>query len=139
VDFYSFTGDFASVCEAAQAELSVLGYTEMPRSSGDSFATREYYLRRSSTDGMIRVRIMAGAKLIVASTPKNSQYSSPDRYTYRLQADWVSVEVAQQRPAGLWQNMKARASGLLWRMRMGLWKPKATTPGLQPSKAAGRA
>jgi hypothetical protein len=40
------------------------------------------------------MRIMARAKLIVASTPKNSQYSSPDRYTYRPQADWVSVEVA---------------------------------------------
>jgi hypothetical protein len=122
LDFYSFAGDFESICAAAQAELSALGYTEIPRNPDDFFATREYRLRQSSSDGIIAVRIMAHAKLVVFSTPKNSQYSSPDRYTHRTEAGWVSVQVAQQRPGGLWQRIKARAGGLLW--RMGLLKGK---------------
>jgi hypothetical protein len=137
VHFYSFTGDFESICTAAQAELSALGYTEMPRNSDDFFATHEYRLRQNAPDGAIAVRIMARAKLIVASTPKNSQYSSPDRYTYRPQDGWISVQVAQWRGGGLWQNLKARASRLLW--RMSLLRPKGATSGLPPSKAAGRA
>lgn len=137
LDFYSFAGDFERVCAAAQSELSALGYTEMPQDPDVFFPTREYHLRQNSPDGMIMVRIMARAKLMVFSTPKNSQYSSPDRYTYRPQAGWVSVEIGQQHRGGLWQRIKARAGGLLW--RMGLWRPGGSTPGLQPSKAAGRA
>jgi hypothetical protein len=135
-DFYSFAGDFESVCAAAQAELSALGYPEIPHPE-DSFATREYWLRQNSSDGKIIVRIMARVKLMVVWTPRNSQYSSPDRHTYRFEPGWVSVQVAQQRRAGLWQSIKARAGGLLW--KMGLSRPKGSTPGLPPPKAAGRA
>jgi hypothetical protein len=71
------------------------------------------------------------------STPRNSQYSSPDRHTYRPEVGWVSVEIGQQHRGGLWQRIKARAGGLLW--RRGLWRPTGNTPGPRPAGAAGRA
>ena len=52
-------------------------------------------------------------------------------------ADWVSEEVVQRRGRGLWQDLKARAGGLLW--RMGLLRQKGNTPGLPPPEPAGRA
>lgn len=116
LDFYSFAGDFESVCTAARSELTALGYTELPKQPDAFYDTREFQLCRNTPDGMILIRIMAHARLVVFSTPKNSQYSSPDRYSYRPESDWVSVEVAQQRYGGPWQGVKARVDALLWRM-----------------------
>lgn len=114
---YSFAGDFENVCTAAQAELSALGYTQVPQYPGQLFVTREYRLYRRSSDETITVRIMADAKLTVLSTPKNSQYASPDRYDYRRQAGWLAVEVDRRgSQAPLWEGVASGANRLFRRV-----------------------
>lgn len=89
---YSFAGDFQSVCNAAHAELSALGYVETKHPSGDP-DKREYRLRTGLPDRLVTVWILDHSRLIVYSSPKDSEYSTPDRCEYKWQEGWVSVEV----------------------------------------------
>lgn len=118
--FYSFTGDFQAVCDAAQAELSALGYAPLKVQPGVFFPTREYRLDAGSSGERVSVRIMAGAKLVVIRTPRNSQYITPDRYTYEPEPGWIAVEVLQKRRMS-WFRVYVTwpVRRLLW--RLGLW------------------
>jgi hypothetical protein len=112
-----------SICAAAQSELIARGYVEAPRSGGDFFPTREFRLRQGPSGELITVRLLASARLKVYSTPRNSQYSSPDRYEYRLEAGWVSVEVDEhRRPSWVQRHVTYPVRGLL--SRMDLYKGK---------------
>jgi hypothetical protein len=120
-DLYSFRGDFTSVYEAARAELSALGYTESRRTPGDEYAydMRQFSLGMSRPDGHITVRIMTGVKLVVVSTPPNSQYPTPTRYSRRPEVGWVSVEIRQNCPKSTFSQHVAWAVYRL-RSKLGL-------------------
>jgi hypothetical protein len=116
-DFYSFPGDFQSVCAAAQSELSALGYVSVPQSPDVFFPTREHQLSPGPSGGVITVRIQDRAKLAVFTTPENSQYTSPDRYSYKSESGWVSVEVYERRsPPWVQRKVLYPVSVLLRRM-----------------------
>lgn len=118
--FYSFTGDFQAVCDAAQAELSALGYAPLKTQPGVFFPTREYRLDAGSAGERVNVRIMAGAKLVVIRTPKNSQYVTPDRYTYEVERGWITVVVLQERRMS---RLRAYVTWPVSRLlrKLGLW------------------
>jgi hypothetical protein len=118
---YSVPGDVQASCAAAQSELSALGYADVTRPLDYSFYTREYQLRQGSSGEAITIRIIGSARLRVYSTPKNSRYSSPDRYRYKREADWLSVEVVEHRgPSWLQRHIAYPVRNLFW--RLGLYK-----------------
>jgi hypothetical protein len=122
-DTYSLAGDVQSLCAAAQSELTALGYVVVARSSGDYFPTRGYRLAPGPSGEAITVRILSSARLRVFATPENSQYFSPDRYEYRREDGWVSVEVDEYRnPSWLQRHVTYPVQSLL--SRMGLSRGK---------------
>jgi hypothetical protein len=53
----------------------------------------------------------------VFTTPKNSHYTSPDRYSYKPESGWVTVEVDERRvPSWFQRNILAPVIMLLWRI-----------------------
>jgi hypothetical protein len=115
-DTYSLAGDVQSLCAAAQSELTALGYVVVARSPADYFPTREYRLAPGPSGEAITVRILSSARLRVFATPENSQYFSPDRYEYRREDGWVSVEVDEYRnPSWLQRHVTYPVQSLLSR------------------------
>lgn len=110
---YSFPGDFQSVCNAAHAELSALGYVEMKNPSGDAYR-REYQLRTGLPDRLVIVQILDHSRLVVYSSPKNSEYPTPDRWELKWQEGWISVEIRHEyRGPWLSDNVARIGEGLL--------------------------
>lgn len=93
---YSFEADFNDVWSKANAELSALGFVTGTFRQ-DEPRIREYQLRGKRNDELVTVRILDRHKLLVYSTPKSSQYSSPDRHEYHYRYGWVTVDIAQRR------------------------------------------
>jgi len=125
LDYYSFVGDFRSVYAAAESELTALGYVKVTSwflGFLDRFSSmRMYRLSLGPSGEAITVQILRSKRLVVFSTPKNSQCSSPDPYEYRLEDGWVSVEVCVHRnPSWLQVHVVHPVSWLLW--KMGLYK-----------------
>jgi len=90
-DIYSFEADFDDVFPDANKELLALGFADKTR-SGSEMWHRDYLLLNGSYE-RIWVSIHKRHKLGVYSTPKSSDYSSPDQYEFHYREGWVSVEV----------------------------------------------
>jgi len=102
---YSFEADFNDVCADANAELSALGYVDTTRPRQEP-RSREYMFRNKVHGGSVTVSILDRHKLSVYSTPRRSEYSSPDLYAYHYRVGWVSVVIVQsRRPSVFWQNL----------------------------------
>jgi hypothetical protein len=114
---YSVPGNVQEICAAAQSELSALGYGDVMERLDNTYPMREYRLRQGPSGEVITVRVISSLRLRVYSTPKNSQYSSPDRYGYQREADWVSAEIDVYRgPSWLQRHITYPVRNVLWRM-----------------------
>lgn len=114
---YSFEADFNDVCADANIELSVLGYVDTTRPRQEP-RSREYMFRNKVHGGSVTVSIIDRHKLSVYSTPRRSEYSSPDLYAYHYRIGWVSVDIVQsRRPSVFWQKLLYWPNRLLWGTR----------------------
>lgn len=104
-DIYSFEADFDDVFPDANKELLALGFADKTRPDPGPW-THDYWLRKGLYE-QINVRIHRRQKLGVYSTPKSSDYSSPDRYEFHIRDGWTSVTVSVE--------------VVPWRVRFYLW------------------
>ena len=86
--FYSFSGDFNSICLRADAELLSLGYKEVRLSMDNPDETRRYDTGRSDT-GKERVVVLRKNLIPVSGR-------ADDRYIESV--GWVTIEIDDYRP-----------------------------------------
>lgn len=104
---YSFEADFNDVHAKARSELLALGYLEasLPQDSPDA---RAY--RLSDQRGYTNIDILDKHRYKMYSTPRNSEYPSPDRVEPHYADGWISVTITQSRHPGrlkiMWMRLK---------------------------------
>ena len=104
---YSFEADFNDLHTKARSELLALGYVENIRPQ-DPPDVRTY--RLSDQRGDTRIDILDKHRYKVYSTPRNSEYPSPDRVEPHYAEGWISVTITQSRHPGrlkiMWLRLK---------------------------------
>jgi len=120
-EVYSFEADFNDVCAKAGAELLELGFSS--KRGFDRDPRRCSYARhKSASIRQLGVMIIDKHRFSMYSTPKSSEYSSPDRYQYHYEEGWVSVEIVRTR-LKYWPPQY-----LLRRLQLMLRRPAGTPP-----------